>query len=221
MSQLCCGPILICLFVLHASPTNLSFDGIWQSEGYGDFYEIQGLHIKSFQVTTTTCVKGPPAHFVTAEGTAKSSEGDLFTIRNSESPDYKLLHPIGSLGEIRLDRVSRLPAVCSHLTPNSPADNFEVFARSFAEHYISLDLKHVDWDAITESARSTITPTTSPKKLFEIMKDLIGPFADGHTGIEAHSIHREFEGFVLGATSSTKTKLKETSRKIRCPFYGA
>ncbi|MGA2591482.1 MAG: S41 family peptidase [Bryobacteraceae bacterium] len=218
MRPLRCGPILVCLSVLSAFSTNRGLDGIWQSEGYGNVFKIQGTRIESFQFTTTTCVKGPTAYFIGASRSARNSEGGLFTIRDGDSADYKLLHPIGSAGEIRLDRISTLPSVCKQLTANTPAANFEVFARSFAEHYISLDLKHVNWDTLTEHARGVITPATSPTKLFEIMKGLIEPFGDGHTGIDASAIHREFEGFRPGGYQLTEGKAEEEFIKHKMPI---
>ena len=211
------GTILVCLSVSSGIPAPLGLDGIWQSEGYGDVFSIQASRIELFQFTTTTCVKGPVARFIDASGTAKSSEGDLFTVRDGDSSDHKLLHPIGSAGAIRLDGISALPSVCNHLTSNTPAANFEVFARNFAEHYISLDLKHVDWDSLTERARAAITPTTPPAQLFEIMKGLIEPFRDAHTAIDAHAIHREFEGFRPGGYQIPEGKAEEDFTKHKMP----
>src|SRR6185369_15939584 len=33
-----------------------SWDGIWKSEGYGLVFQIQGSNLKTFEVTSTTCV---------------------------------------------------------------------------------------------------------------------------------------------------------------------
>ena len=206
------GSILFYLYAIPAVCADRGFDGIWQSEGYGDIFVIQGTHIESFQFTTTTCVKGPATRFV-ASGKVKNSDGDGFTIRDGGSADLKLVHP----GEIRLDRISALPLVCNHLTPNTPAANFEVFARTFAEHYVWLDLKHVDWDALTGRARSAITPATSPTQLFEIMKGLIESFGDEHTAIDAPAIHREFEGFRPGGYQTAEGKAEDDFRKHEMP----
>jgi hypothetical protein len=207
-----CGPILVCLSVSFAFSARPGLDGIWQSEGYGNVFRIQGSRIDSFQLTTTTCVRGPAAHFIGGSWTLKNSEGDLFSFREGDSPDQKLM---GAVGDVRLDRIPALPSVCDHITSNTPAANFEVFARNLAEHYISLDLKHADWDALTERARAAITPTTPPAQLFEIMKGLIEPFGDAHTGIDAQAIHREFEGFRPGGYQLTEGKAEEDFRKRR------
>ena len=189
-------------------------DGTWQSEGYGNIFVIEGAHIEPFEFTTTTCVKGPVTRFV-ASRKVKNTDGDGFTFRDGDSADYKLASP--GEAEIRLDRLAALPPVCSHLTPNTPAANFEVFARTFAEHYIRLDLQHADWDTLTERARGAIKPDTSPTQLFEIMKDLVEPFGDEHSGIYAPAIHRDFEGFRPGGYQTTEGKAEEAFRKQEMP----
>jgi hypothetical protein len=207
------GSILLCLYAIPAVCAHPGLDGIWQSEGYGNIFVIQGSQIESFQFTTTICVKGPAAHFVDASGAVKNSEGDGFTIRDGDSADNKLVHP----GEFRLDRISGLPSLCNHLTPNTPAGNFEVFARTFAEHYVWLDVKHANWNTLTERARNAITPATSPTQLFEIMKGLIEPFGDAHTAIYAPAIHREFEGFRPGGYQLTEGKAQDDFIKHEMP----
>lgn len=49
---------------------------------------------------------------------------------------------------MRIDRLPRLPPVCDHPTPDTPLNNFEVFTQTWAENYISFDLKHVNWNSI-------------------------------------------------------------------------
>jgi hypothetical protein len=54
----------------------------------------------------------------------------MLFVRAGGANDHKLLHNDG-----------RLPR-----TANNPLDHFEVFAATWAEHYISFDLKQTDWD---------------------------------------------------------------------------
>ena len=71
-----------------------------------------------------------------------------------------LLHREGSASAERLDRISRLPAVCDRPTENTPTGNFEVFAQTWAEHYISFDLKKTDWGKLVEANQSKVTSGT-------------------------------------------------------------
>jgi hypothetical protein len=150
----------------------------------------------------------------------KTSEGDFFSIHDGNSADQKVLNPIGSVGGIQLQRIPELLPVCRHLTPNTPAGNFEVFAHTFAEHYISLDLKRVNWDSLVQSTQLTINPATSPTRLFELLKGLIEPLGKGHTAIEAPASIANFKGFVPAAISSQKAKPKPTSSNMICRFFG-
>ena len=105
------------------------------------------------------------------EATFKMNEGRLFFVRPGGSNEHKVLHLDGSASDMRIDRMSRMPVGCDHLTPDTPRDNFEVFARTWAEQYISFDLKHVDWQKVVAANRPRITAETSPAELFDILGD--------------------------------------------------
>jgi hypothetical protein len=124
------APILVWLSVPSAFSATHGLDGIWQSEGYGNVFVIQVSRIESFQFTTTTCVKGPAAYFIRASATAKDSDGDLFTIRDGDSPGHKLLHPVGSAGHIRLDRISALPIRASFMVAQKILSPFAYWEKS-------------------------------------------------------------------------------------------
>ena len=62
---------------------------------------------------------------------------------------------------MRVDRLARLPSTCDHPTPNTPVDNFEVFARTWAENYILFDQKKIDWDEIVRTNRGKVSSDTT------------------------------------------------------------
>ncbi len=173
-----------------------SLDGVWRSQGYGDVLEIKGPMLKSFEVTATTCVPDGTAHRDDApiagrEATFITPQGSVFFIRSGGADDHRLLHNEGSASDVRIDRIPSLPGVCDHPTPDTPEGNFEVFARTWAEHYISFDLKKTDWSKVVEANRSKITPKTTPAELFDILDGMIAPFNDTHTFISAPDLKRE------------------------------
>jgi len=173
-----------------------SLDGVWRSQGYGYVFEIQGPTLRAFEVTTTTCVAGFAAKrslvpVPDREATFRSRDGTYF-VKAGGTHDHKLLN-IGSLSDIRIDRVAEIPAVCDPPAANTPIGNFEVFSRTFAEEYISFDLKGIDWDKVVADNRSKVTPRTTPSQLFDIFVGMIKPLADIHTGIEAPKLNREFD----------------------------
>jgi hypothetical protein len=174
-----------------------SFDGVWRSQGYGDVFEIKGPNLRAFEVTATTCVPGLTAvrddsTIAGREATFRTEDGAEFFIRAGGSADHKILHNEGSASDVRIDRLPRLPDVCDHPTPNTPEDNFEVFARTWSENYISFDLKKSDWAKVVEANRSKVTSKTTGAELFDVFEGMIGPFNDTHTFIGAPDLKRQF-----------------------------
>ena len=178
-------------------------DGAWRSQGYGYVFDVQPAAFKAFEVTSTTCVPGFTATLskVTAsdrDATFTTSDRDVFFVRAGGSDDHKVLHFDGSASDMRIDRLPRLPAACEHPTPDTPLDNFEVFARTWAEHYISFDLKNADWDKILAASRPKINPDMTAAQLFDVLEGMIRPFGDAHTSIYSPGLKRRFHGIRAG-----------------------
>ena len=175
-----------------------SMDGVWRSQGYGNVFVIRGPTLNAFEVTSTTCVAGDTAAVDTTPvpgriATFRTAGGSEMFVRAGGSADHKLLHREGSASDERIDRIPQLPAVCDRPTENTPAGNFEVFAQTWAEHYISFDLKKVDWGRLVEANRSRVTSGTTPNELFDILERMIRPFGDAHTSLAAPEIKRRFQ----------------------------
>ncbi len=201
-----------------ASPQSPSLDGVWRSQGYGYVFEIKGPELTAFEVTATTCVPGLTARRTATavqgrEGTFETKDGDVFFIRAGGGKDHKLLHAEGTASDVRIDRLPALPAVCEHPTPNTPPDVFEVFARTWAEHYISFDLKKADWDKIVAANRPRITAKTTPAELFDTLEGMIAPFGDAHTFIRAPELKRTFRTHRPGTDRVVKGGFEEFRSK--------
>ena len=91
-----------------------------------------------------------------------------------------------------------MPAVCDLPAANTPRGDFEVFTRTWAENYISFDLKQTDWDKVVAANQAKVDSTTTPAQLFDVFVAMIKPFGDAHTGIEAPKFKREFRGIRPG-----------------------
>ena len=191
--------VLLMAVVTGGAPTQSpSMDGVWRSQGYGHVFVIHGPTLNAFEVTNTTCVAGGAAAVDTTPvpgrmATFRTPGGSEMFVRAGGSADHKLLHSEGSASDERIDRIPRLPAVCDHPTENTPAGNFEVFAQTWAEHYISFDLKKTDWGKLVEANRSKVTSSTTPTELFDILEKMIGPFGDTHAFLAAPEIDRRFQ----------------------------
>lgn len=180
-----------------------SLDGVWRSQGYGYVFQFQGSALQAFEVTETTCVPGftgtrSPAAAPDREVTFITADKDVLFVRPGGDAAHQTLHFDGSASDMRIDRLPRLPPACERPTPDTPPDNFEVFTRTWAEHYISFDLKHVDWDSIVSSNRSKITPRMPAVQLFDLLAAMIKPFGDAHTSIYAPNLKRGFRSIRPG-----------------------
>jgi hypothetical protein len=175
-----------------------------------------------FQVTARTCVAGSsaerePGGIIDAiegrEATFKTVDGAVFFIRAGGAADHKLLHHGAAPSDVRLDRVPRLPAACNQPTPDTPATNFEVFTRTWAENYITFDQRRVDWNEVVRANRPKITSDTTPEQLFDLLAGMIEPFHDHHTYIEASNINRIFQGNRVGTDRLLKANGDEFRSK--------
>jgi len=209
--------LLVGTFSALAAAQSPALDGFWRSQGYGYVLEIQGPSLKAFEVTATTCLPGLTAQRDTAnvpgrEATFKT-DGQVFFVRAGGSADHKVIHNEGSASDMRIDRIAGLPGVCAHPTPNTPMDNFEVFTRTWAEHYISFDLKKTDWATVVEANRAKVTPATTPAELFDILEGMIKPFGDTHTFIGAPELKRQFRTLRPGTDRLTKGSYEDFRSK--------
>jgi len=178
-------------------------EGIWRSQGYGYLIEFRGSSLQAYELTETTCVKSFSAKTESraasgADVTYRGPEGLMFSIESGGSPDHRLAHVAGSVSRIRIDRVPRKPEVCDHPSANTTLGNFDVFAQTWAEHYISFELKHTDWSKVVAENRAKITPATTSSELFDVLKSMIAPFGDAHAAILAPDVKKQYVGLRSG-----------------------
>jgi len=186
-------------FLPFASASPQALEGVWQSQGYGNVYEIRGATLNAFEVTTQTCVHSFTANrlmIVTPgrEATFKAPKGDMFVISAGGADDHKLLN------HLKIDRLPRMPGVCDPPTANTPLDNFDVFTRTFAEHYVAFSLRHIAWDKVVADNRQKVTSRTTPTQLFDVLESMIKPLGDLHTGIGAPKLKRESQDVLRPGT---------------------
>ncbi len=208
---------MLVLMVGSMSASTQSVEGVWRSEGWGSLYEIDRTTSRSFEITSTTCVAGFSAKRISGGNAGngisfRSHNGGLFYIVSGGGEEHKRLEHPGGLTSVTLTRISALPDVCRPPTLNTPLGNFDVFARTFAENYIAFDLRHVNWDQIAAQQRAKITAQTTPTRLFEILRAMIEPLADIHTGIEAPRIRCIFDPALRPGTDRV---VRGTIRSVR------
>ena len=64
--------------------------------------------------------------------------------------------------------------------PSAAERNFEVFWRTFRDHYALFALYGVDWEAAYRQYQPLVTAQTTPATLDTMLMDMVRPLADGH-----------------------------------------
>ncbi|QRK10899.1 S41 family peptidase [Archangium violaceum] len=161
-----------------APPPAETLEGSWTTEGYGFTFRFQGDTVTLYETTAVSCLKiseGPLEDGVLPElGMRFRLEGDRLVIDNG-----------GTL--FITGRRTPFPEVCTRVMPppDDPVFNFEVFWRTFAEHYPFFDLHGVDWNARYETFRPRVSAATTDAELFSLLSELLEPLEDAHIGLEA------------------------------------
>jgi hypothetical protein len=104
------------------------------------------------------------------------------------------VHRNGAASDIVIHRIGSAPSQCASAIADTPLNNFDVFARTWAEHYGFFDLRKADWRAITARYRAHVTDRTTPDELFQILRSMIEPFEDAHTRVRAEAIGQNWGG---------------------------
>lgn len=145
--------------------------GVWQSPGFGYIARIDRRRVRTFEVSTAGCVRGP-TYTLTAFRELYGSVGNL-------SGEAAVLHR----GQTRdfLTRLPALPQSCTRpLRGRDDAMNFNVFAATFADYYAFFPERGVDWNSAVTRARETRNAD-----LFDSLSALVAPLRDGHVSIAA------------------------------------
>jgi hypothetical protein len=180
-------------------PSTQSLEGLWLADGYGMLIEFDGDDLRSYEITTLSCMSSAKATRKTEIGSADEAvfAGDGATIRvfPGASQDTRWLHENGAFSNILLRRTSSRPEPCGQPLADTPLTNYQVFWETFTEQYPFFALRQVDWLEVDKKFRPQVTLGTNPEELFRILSDMIEPMHDAHTFINAKSIQKRFRGF--------------------------
>lgn len=180
------------------APPQRFLDGIWATDGYGLVFEFTGDTLKTFEVTSVSCL---PGDTLTALPTpdkavgAFSLPGTPLVMKFLREGDSARANYGFAASDLVLHRIARRPAACDAPTPNTPISNFDVFAATFTEHYPFFAERHVDWPALVAANRSKVSSSTTPEQLFALLSGMILPLQDPHTGLVAPEMSRSAHPF--------------------------
>ena len=100
-----------------------------------------------------------------------------------------------SISRMTLRRISARPGTCAATPPNTPLETYAVFWQTYAEQFALFPLYRTDWAAVDRKYHPRVTVSTSAEELFDILREMILPFHNAHTNINAASIHRQYIGY--------------------------
>ena len=193
--------------VLIAVADSAAIQGVWRTEGYGMVVSIAGPALKAYEETAISCLPSLSAALRpgTASGPAEfaNSDGQVFDV-SAEGKDRVRIHSEGAASDMFARRVAALPAACAKPASNTPLANFDIFARTYGDHYILFDQKKIDWPKVVATARTKVTGKTTRAELFEIMKSMVEPLHDAHTFLLDPTTKVRFHGFRTGTDALIK-----------------
>jgi len=176
-----------------------TLEGFWLSDGYGLLVEIRGKTLHTFELTAISCI---PSRTLTQQPAPSDGSEVVFfdgatvgRITPNAAQNSARLHYDGAASDILLRRSFEKPRPCDKIPPNTPEENYAIYWQTFAENYAFFGLRHMDWQAVDRDFRPQVTASTKPEDLFRILRSMIEPLQDTHTGIDADDIRQEFEGW--------------------------
>src|SRR6266496_884356 len=192
--------VLMALLATFFTPaTAQSLDGFWQSDGYGLLVEIRGVKMSVSQITSISCLPWWTAKRSDSSGNKSEiafKRGDaVIRLTPGSSSDMLLMRESVSISSMELRRVSARPKNCSNKLADTPQNNYAVFWQTFAVQFALFPLYHTDWAAIDRKYRPRVTASTTPEELFGSLSEMILPFHNAHTNINAASINRQYVGY--------------------------
>lgn len=66
---------------------------------------------------------------------------------------------------------------------NTPTNNFELFWKTFDEHYGLFELKNIDWKAIHDQFRPQINDQMTDEEFYKVLSDMIVMLNDNHLNL--------------------------------------
>jgi len=209
------GLSFLCTESANAAVSKL--DGVWQSEGYGYLFEIDGTEVSIYEHTTKSCLisglSSGTLSYQTSSTVASSQKNNEeligqfpvsipgfidadMEIYEINSLTSRLFHRNDTNTFFTANKIEKLPRACLEKNANQ-LDPLKVFKSNFELHYPFFKQKNVDWGNHIKSV------SESDSALFSELTKLVSPFKDAHIAIVAPSINGYYFGNEEAAVAST------------------
>ncbi len=210
--------ISICLAAAVA-PVSMAadLDGVWQTEGYGYLFDVNGSDVAIYETTVISCLPSglmPGKLEPQDEGTAEASFAVTipgFIDADMEiwpaGKESRLFHRTDTNSFMTAHRLDGLPAACEAEAPATPQDTAAVFLETFKAHYPFFDDGQPQWQL---PAADTIA---TEQQLFDYLTGLMAPLEDAHTALVAPSLDAMYFG-AEGASRSAPTERRKAGFEI-------
>ncbi len=199
------------------------FDGSWRSDGYGLLLDFSGDHLTASEVTSISCIASWKA--LRKEQDVYTGDHGVVSFSRTRSRRVIRMHWEGTVSDIMLRRVSSRPESCRKQLENTPANNYAVLWQTYVENYPFFAVHHMDWEDVDRKFRPQAAATTNPDELYKIFVGMIEPLQDAHTGAEAGSLGKEFDGWRSSSNELTNAQWDKAqkliaSRYVEGPLVG-
>jgi len=155
---------------------NKTINGVWIQEGYGRIIAIKDSSYTYFNTTENSCLP-------------LISNDDLTNrFRIVDFKDDKLTLNPGGIVNYHFKRTDKLPEYCINYDTNknnSPELNFSVLWNTFDKHYAFFEQRNIDWDSVKIKSQEKLKNIQSDKELYNLFKDILKSFNDGHIKLDA------------------------------------
>lgn len=170
------------------------FEGIWTSTTYGTTYEINGDRVIVYQHDSEYCIG---LHSV---GGVRPADLEALFVLDDNGQSITDPGDNGVLSihapAIRYVKSDSLPAPCEYPVATiddpgyerNPMLDLAIFARTFADYYLSFDLKQADWVSISQQATARVSSDSSDEDLLDALYEMITPLADAHVHISSEEL---------------------------------
>jgi len=187
-------------------------DGSWRSEGYGLLVDFSGDRLTASELTSISCIASWTA--VRKDHDVYAGDHGVVRFLRTTSTRVIRMHLEGTVSDVLLRRIASRPRLCTRQLANTPANNYAVLWQTYAENYPFFAVHKTDWEAVDRKFRQRAGAAADPGDLYKVFVEMIEPLQDAHTGVEAGSLGKEFDGWRTSANELTNEQWDNAQKLI-------
>ncbi len=159
-----------------------SWEGVWQSRGYGRLVHVRGDKTQLIERTEVSCL-------ITGDGSLEKLRSRLMGASDLEAGIVSVGND-ATLSTITFDRMDEggLERLCPGGLISGDKDpelNFEVLWQTFDQHYAFFGERDADWQAFYQEMRPQITKDTTSSELVKVFEVMLERLGDAHVSLYA------------------------------------